>query len=98
MACRAGRPPRWRRGRGDWRKRTGIEPARPSYSVSPVLKTGRTTRILDASERLHIEHSSRRAFLFEGIDALWRRPGSTSVIKALPKCVDIEFCNIWEAL
>ena len=27
-----------------WRRRTGIEPARPSYSTSPVLKTGRTTR------------------------------------------------------
>ncbi len=27
----------------EWRRRTGIEPARPRYSVSPVLKTGAPT-------------------------------------------------------
>jgi selenide,water dikinase len=31
------------------RRRTGIEPAKPSYSASPVLKTGRATRHLYAS-------------------------------------------------
>lgn len=29
---------------GGWRRRTGIEPARPRYSASPVLKTGGPTR------------------------------------------------------
>ena len=33
----------------EWRRRTGIEPARPRYSISPVLKTGGTTRNPDAS-------------------------------------------------
>src|SRR5699024_401280 len=37
-------PPSWA-----WRRRTGIEPARPSCSASPVLKTGGTTRNPDAS-------------------------------------------------
>jgi len=32
-----------------WRRRTGIEPARPSSSVASVLKTVRTTRYLPAS-------------------------------------------------
>jgi hypothetical protein len=32
-----------------WRRRTGIEPAKPRYSASPVLKTGRATRHLYAS-------------------------------------------------
>src|SRR5690625_1242724 len=33
-----------------WRRRTGIEPARPSYLVSSVLKTAGTTRNPDASK------------------------------------------------
>src|SRR5699024_10881800 len=40
---------RARAGRLIWRRRTGIEPARPRYSVSPVLKTGEPTRNSDAS-------------------------------------------------
>ena len=32
-----------------WRRRTGIEPAKPRCSASPVLKTGRATRRLYAS-------------------------------------------------
>src|SRR5699024_6066184 len=42
-----------RRGRtppsSGWRRRTGIEPARPRCSASPVLKTGGPTRNPDAS-------------------------------------------------
>src|SRR5690625_4854431 len=38
-----------RAGRLIWRRRTGIEPARPRYSASPVLKTGEPTRNSDAS-------------------------------------------------
>src|SRR6478752_6934093 len=33
----------------NWRRWTGIEPARPRYSASPVLKTGGTTRCPDTS-------------------------------------------------
>src|SRR5699024_8808957 len=36
-------------GRLIWRWRTGIGPARPRYSASPVLKTGEPTRNSDAS-------------------------------------------------
>ncbi len=38
-----------------WRRRTGIELAKPRYSTSPVLKTGRATRHLYASA----SHASR---------------------------------------
>ena len=37
------------------RRRTGIEPARPGYRAAPVLKTGRGTSHLNASDR----HPSR---------------------------------------
>ena len=41
-----------------WRRRTGIEPARPRCSVSPVLKTGGPTRNPDASLALNLFHGA----------------------------------------
>src|SRR5699024_696876 len=35
----------------DWRRRTGVEPARPSYLVSSALKTAGTARSPDATKK-----------------------------------------------
>src|SRR5699024_4865850 len=55
-----------------WRRRTGIEPARPSYLVSSVLKTAGTTRNPNASKKsnYHVCHAaaSLHARLFCTLD------------------------------
>src|SRR5690625_4800147 len=43
-----------------WRRRTGLEPARPSYLVSSALKTAGTTRNPDASKNSNY-HVCRRS-------------------------------------
>src|SRR5215212_8987549 len=55
-ACHDGRLPA--AGGGVERRRTGIEPARPSCSVSSVLKTAGATRHPDASPR-GLYHAAR---------------------------------------
>ena len=56
-----------------WRRRTGIEPARPRYSASPVLKTGEPTRCPDASGAEHSQRPPGEARAHSGRKSLARR-------------------------